>query len=57
MIEGIERLKAGQPLIGQDTMIPYDKIRSEQRTIGIDEPWQQVGAFAGEFAHVAGGVA
>jgi phthalate 4,5-dioxygenase len=56
LIEGIRRLEAGEPLIGQDTEISYGDIRSEQRTIGMNEPWQQVGAFAGEFAGIAGGV-
>jgi len=51
MLDAVERFEAGQPLIGQDPAIPYARVRSEQKIIGIGEPWQQVGAYAGEFAH------
>jgi phthalate 4,5-dioxygenase len=56
LLEGIQRFESGEPLVGQDASIPFGAIRSEQRTIGIDEPWQQVGAFAGEFAAVESAV-
>ncbi len=50
MLEAVQRFMAGEPLIGQDSSIPYHQLRSEQKIIPIDAPWQQVGAFAGEFA-------
>jgi hypothetical protein len=50
MIEAVRRCADGATLLGQDPAIPYTRLRSEQRVIPIDEPWQQVGAFAGEFA-------
>jgi phthalate 4,5-dioxygenase oxygenase subunit len=49
MLEGVRRFQAGEPLIGHEASIPYGRLRSEQKIIPIDEPWQQVGAFAGEF--------
>ena len=36
--------------VGVDGSVDYPHLRSEQRVIGIDEPWQQIGAFAGEYA-------
>jgi phthalate 4,5-dioxygenase len=50
MLELLRRLEAGEPLIGQDEPIPFDRLASEQRIISIDEPWQIVGAHAGEHA-------
>jgi phthalate 4,5-dioxygenase len=49
MLENIHRDVNGETPIGLDAHIDYDHLRSEQRVIGIDEPWQQVGAFAGEY--------
>jgi phthalate 4,5-dioxygenase oxygenase subunit len=49
MLEAVERFQNGEPLIGHDPSIPYDRLRSEQKILPIDAPWQQVGAFAGEF--------
>ncbi|MFN2460918.1 MAG: Rieske 2Fe-2S domain-containing protein [Candidatus Velthaea sp.] len=50
MLETVRRFESGEPLVGQDTDIPYDQMASEQRVIPIDEPWQIVGAHAGERA-------
>ena len=44
MLEAVRRLEAGEAPIGQDAPIPYAKLGSAQRVIGIDEPWQVVGA-------------
>ena len=35
-------------IVGRDPAIPYDRVRSEQKIIPIDQPWQPVGAYAGE---------
>jgi len=53
MLEGLRAFQAGKPPIGIDPSIPYDRIRSEQKIVPIDQPWQAVGAFGGEYA-VAG---
>ena len=50
MLDAVQRFQAGEPLIGQDPAIPYGRLQSEQKIIPIDAPWEQVGAFAGEFA-------
>jgi phthalate 4,5-dioxygenase len=49
-LEGLRGFQAGQAPIGQDPSIAYDRIGSEQRLIPIDQPWQSVGALAGEFS-------
>ena len=49
-MENIGRVVAGADPIGVDGSVDYPNLRSEQRVIGIDEPWQQIGAFAGEYA-------
>jgi phthalate 4,5-dioxygenase oxygenase subunit len=49
MLEAVRRFENGQPLIGLDPGLPYDRIRSEQKVIPIEQPWQSVGAYAGEF--------
>ena len=51
MLEAVTRFQRGEPLIGHDPAIPLDRLRSEQRVIPIEQPWQSVGAFAGEFAN------
>lgn len=48
LLESLERSIAGQDPIGLVTPIPYERMRSEQKVIPIDQPWQTVGAFAGE---------
>ncbi len=50
MLDAVQRFQAGEPLIGQDPAIPYGRLQSEQKIVPIDAPWEQVGAFAGEFA-------
>jgi phthalate 4,5-dioxygenase oxygenase subunit len=50
LLDALDRFEAGEPPIGQDPAIPYGRLRSEQKIIAIDEPWQRVGAYAGEFA-------
>ena len=50
MLENIRRVMDGLDPIGVDGSVDYPHLRSEQRVIGIDEPWQQIGAFAGEYA-------
>jgi phthalate 4,5-dioxygenase len=49
MLEAVRAYQNGQPLIGLDPNLPYDKIRSEQLIIPITQPWQTVGAYAGEY--------
>lgn len=53
-LDNIRRVMDGKPAIGTDAPIDYAHLRSEQRIIGIDEPWQQVGAFAGEYVTATG---
>jgi phthalate 4,5-dioxygenase len=50
MLDAVQRSEGREPLIGHDPAIPYGRLQSEQKIIGIHAPWQQVGAFAGEFA-------
>lgn len=50
MLEAVRALAEGKPYVGSDRTIPYDRLASEQRLIPIDQPWQTVGAFAGEYA-------
>jgi phthalate 4,5-dioxygenase len=52
LLDGVQRFERGEALIGHDPAIPYDRLASEQRVIGTGEPWQAVGAHAGEFAAV-----
>lgn len=49
MLENIARVADGLPAIGTAGDVDYPLLRSEQRVIPIDEPWQQIGAFAGEY--------
>jgi phthalate 4,5-dioxygenase len=50
MLETVRRFRAGEPLIGHDPAIAFERLASEQRLIPIGQPWQSVGAGAGEFA-------
>jgi phthalate 4,5-dioxygenase len=45
MLEALRRFEAGEPLIGHDTAIPFDRLRGDQGVIPIGEPWQTVGAY------------
>jgi phthalate 4,5-dioxygenase len=49
MLEAVRLFQDGQPLIGLNPDLPYDKIRTEQLIIPIAQPWQTVGAYAGEY--------
>ena len=49
MLEAVGRFEKGEPLIGLDPKLPYGRIRSEQKVVPIDQPWQSVGAYAGEY--------
>jgi len=49
MIDAVNRFVAGEAPLGLDTRIAYETMRSEQLVIPIDQPWQSVGAFAGEY--------
>ena len=49
MLEAVRRFQDGKPLIGLDPGMPYDKIRSEQLVVPVEQPWQSVGAYAGEY--------
>jgi phthalate 4,5-dioxygenase oxygenase subunit len=54
MLEAVRRFQDGEPLIGLDPDLPHDRIRSEQLVVPIDQPWQSVGAYAGEYKPKAG---
>ncbi|HEV8019883.1 MAG TPA: Rieske 2Fe-2S domain-containing protein [Candidatus Lustribacter sp.] len=49
MLEAVRLFQDGKPLIGLDPAIPYGKIRTEQLIVPIEQPWQSVGAYAGEY--------
>jgi phthalate 4,5-dioxygenase oxygenase subunit len=49
MLEAVRLFQNNEPLIGLDPNLPYDKIRTEQVIIPINQPWQSVGAYAGEY--------
>jgi hypothetical protein len=49
MLEAVRKFQNGEPLIGLTPGMPYDKIRSEQLVVPIEQPWQSVGAYAGEY--------
>ncbi|GAC1414607.1 MAG: Rieske 2Fe-2S domain-containing protein [Candidatus Velthaea sp.] len=44
MQEALRRFELGEPLIGADNSFAYERLVADQRVIGIDEPWQSVGA-------------
>ncbi len=46
MLEALRRFEAGEPLLGQDAVIPYDRLRGEQKILPVGAPWQSVGAYA-----------
>jgi phthalate 4,5-dioxygenase oxygenase subunit len=49
MLESIRRFIDGGTPIGLDATLPYGRIRSEQKIVPVDQPWQSVGAYAGEY--------
>jgi phthalate 4,5-dioxygenase len=49
LIDGVKRFTTeGEPPLGLREPVPYERLRAEEKIIGIDTPWQTVGAFAGE---------
>ena len=54
MMESLQRSMNGEDPIGLHVPVPYEKLKSEQRIVPIGEPWQSVGAFAGEYRPQAG---
>ncbi|MFN2460380.1 MAG: Rieske 2Fe-2S domain-containing protein [Candidatus Velthaea sp.] len=52
MLDAVRRFQNGKPLIGHENPIAYERLRSEQKVIPIEQPWQTVGAYAGEYATV-----
>jgi phthalate 4,5-dioxygenase len=49
--DAVRRFEAGEAPPGVRAGIPYDRISAvPQVVIGIDEPWQDVGTFPGEYA-------
>jgi phthalate 4,5-dioxygenase oxygenase subunit len=50
MLDALNRFEADGSLVGQDPKIPLERIRSEQKVIPVDTPWQSVGAYGGEYA-------
>jgi phthalate 4,5-dioxygenase oxygenase subunit len=49
MLEALRGFQQGKTPMGIDRSIAYDRVRSEQKVIPIDQPWQTVGAYAGEY--------
>jgi phthalate 4,5-dioxygenase oxygenase subunit len=49
MLEALRGFQQGKTPMGLDPAISYSTIRSEQKVIPIDQPWQTVGAYAGEY--------
>jgi phthalate 4,5-dioxygenase oxygenase subunit len=49
MLDAVRGFEADGTLIGRDPAIRYDRVRSEQKIIPIDQPWQTVAAYAGEY--------
>ena len=52
MLEAVRGFEADGTLIGRDPAIPWGRVRSEQKIVPIDQPWESVGAYAGEFVPV-----
>jgi len=50
MLDALARFEADGTVLGQGAHVPYERIRSEQKVIPIDAPWQSVGAYGDEFA-------
>jgi phthalate 4,5-dioxygenase oxygenase subunit len=46
LLDSVRQFSDGAPPIGLDVPVAYAAIRSEQRLVGVDEPWQSVGAYA-----------
>ena len=50
MLEALRRFEGGEPLIGHDPAIPFERLRGDQQVIPADRPWQSVGAYATDLA-------
>jgi phthalate 4,5-dioxygenase oxygenase subunit len=50
LLESVKRVIAGEDPIGVHVPVPHERLRSEQLVIPIGQPWQSVGAYAGEYA-------
>lgn len=50
MLAAVRRFMETGEVAEIEPSIPYDRIRGDGKVIPADEPWQQVGAHAGEFA-------
>ena len=44
LLDSLERFQRGEPPIGLQQSIPYDKLSGADAVIPIDAPWQSVGA-------------
>jgi phthalate 4,5-dioxygenase oxygenase subunit len=53
MLESVQGFIDGAAPIGAGARWPHERVRSEQKVIPIDQPWQSVGAYAGEYAAAA----
>jgi phthalate 4,5-dioxygenase len=49
LLEAVTRFQRGETPMGQDPPAPFDRLRSEEALIPLDQPWQTLGAFAGEY--------
>jgi phthalate 4,5-dioxygenase oxygenase subunit len=49
MLRALTDFMAGKEPIGLDPSIPYHRLRSDEKVVPIDAPWQSVGTFAGEY--------
>ena len=54
MLEAVRAFQNDGSILGRDPSIRYDRVRSEQKIIPIDQPWESVAAYAGE--HVPAGL-
>jgi phthalate 4,5-dioxygenase len=48
MLDSVRQFQEGGIPIGLERPVPYGVLRGAERIIPIDQPWQTVGAFAGE---------
>ena len=48
MLDSVRRFQAGGVPLGLEEPFDYRKLRAEEKIIPLEQPWQVVGAFAGE---------
>ena len=53
LLDSLDRFERGEPPIGLQQPIPYDKLSGADAIIPIDAPWQTVGAIEAPLARVA----